>query len=126
MQSRVRAGGGAETGANGQRMHNRALYDSLAAFVEEAACEGLRAFLVARDDRRDGGLARARVRGGHDPEDRHTADLDNVAVEDLHRRVVVERGPVRCLAHRRVRHSNAARGRWSERECRRMERGWWR
>jgi hypothetical protein len=37
LQSRVRAGGGACEGANERRMHNRALYDSLAAFVEEAA-----------------------------------------------------------------------------------------
>ena len=37
LQSRVRAGGAAEAGANERGMHNRALYDSLAAFVEEAA-----------------------------------------------------------------------------------------
>jgi hypothetical protein len=37
MQSRVRAGGGVATGANEPRMHNRALHDSLVAFVEEAA-----------------------------------------------------------------------------------------
>jgi hypothetical protein len=37
MQSRVRAGGQPAAGANEPRMHNRALHDSLAAFVEEAA-----------------------------------------------------------------------------------------
>ena len=37
MQSRVRRKGPARAGANEPRMHNRALYDSLAAFVEEAA-----------------------------------------------------------------------------------------
>src|SRR5690349_22891220 len=37
MQSRVRAGGASPAGANERGMHNRALYDSLAAFVEEAA-----------------------------------------------------------------------------------------
>jgi hypothetical protein len=37
MKSRVRAGGTPGAGANERRMHNRALYDSLAAFVEEAA-----------------------------------------------------------------------------------------
>src|SRR3990170_3278283 len=37
MQSRVRVGGQLPAGANERRMHNRALYDSLAAFVEEAA-----------------------------------------------------------------------------------------
>ena len=37
LQSRVRAGGGLRAGANERGMHNRALHDSLAAFVEEAA-----------------------------------------------------------------------------------------
>ena len=37
MQSRVRAGGPLRAGANERAMHNRALYDSLASFVEEAA-----------------------------------------------------------------------------------------
>jgi hypothetical protein len=37
VQSRVRAGGAAAAGANRPHMHNRALHDSLAAFVEEAA-----------------------------------------------------------------------------------------
>jgi hypothetical protein len=37
LQSRVRAGGGRCAEANEPRMHNRALHDSLAAFVEEAA-----------------------------------------------------------------------------------------
>ena len=37
LQSHVRAGGAAAAGANDRGMHNRALYDSLAAFVEEAA-----------------------------------------------------------------------------------------
>src|SRR3954452_584467 len=37
MQSRVRAGGACPAGANERGMHNRALHDSLAAFVEEAA-----------------------------------------------------------------------------------------
>src|SRR3954466_15130716 len=37
MQARVRAGGGRPRGANDRDMHNRALHDSLAAFVEEAA-----------------------------------------------------------------------------------------
>jgi hypothetical protein len=37
MQSRVRAGGALPAGANDRGMHNRALHDSLAAFVEEAA-----------------------------------------------------------------------------------------
>ena len=37
MQYRVRAGGGSLGGANERGMHNRALHDSLAAFVEEAA-----------------------------------------------------------------------------------------
>src|SRR3954453_20807621 len=37
MQSRVRAGGACPARANDRRMHNRALHDSLAAFVEEAA-----------------------------------------------------------------------------------------
>src|SRR5919109_95242 len=37
MQSRMRAGGGSPGGANERGMHNRALHDSLAAFVEEAA-----------------------------------------------------------------------------------------
>src|ERR1044072_1383525 len=37
MQSRVRAGGASPAGANERGMHNRALHDSLAAFVEEAA-----------------------------------------------------------------------------------------
>jgi hypothetical protein len=37
MQSRVRAGGASPAGANDRGMHNRALHDSLAAFVEEAA-----------------------------------------------------------------------------------------
>ena len=37
MQARVRAGGGRLGGANDGGMHNRALHDSLAAFVEEAA-----------------------------------------------------------------------------------------
>jgi hypothetical protein len=34
LQSRVRAGGQLSAGANERRMHNRALYDALAAFVE--------------------------------------------------------------------------------------------
>jgi hypothetical protein len=37
VQYRVRAGGGLRAGANERGMHNRALHDSLAAFVEEAA-----------------------------------------------------------------------------------------
>src|SRR3954447_3125099 len=37
MQARVRAGGGRPGPANDRDMHNRALHDSLAAFVEEAA-----------------------------------------------------------------------------------------
>src|SRR5690349_15519742 len=37
MQSRVRAGGASPAGANERGMHNRALHDTLAAFVEEAA-----------------------------------------------------------------------------------------
>ncbi len=37
LQSRVRAGGGRAPEANERGMHNRALHDSLAAFVEEAA-----------------------------------------------------------------------------------------
>jgi len=37
LQSRVRVGGGFAGGANRPCMHNRALHDSLAAFVEEAA-----------------------------------------------------------------------------------------
>jgi hypothetical protein len=37
MQSRVRAGGASSAGANERGMHNRALHDLLAAFVEEAA-----------------------------------------------------------------------------------------
>ena len=37
LQSRVRRKGPARAGANERRMHNRALYDALAAFVEEAA-----------------------------------------------------------------------------------------
>ena len=37
MQARVRAKGTVSGGANDAAMHNRALHDSLAAFVEEAA-----------------------------------------------------------------------------------------
>src|SRR3982750_244943 len=37
MQARVRAGGGRPRGANDRDMHNRALHDSLAAFIQEAA-----------------------------------------------------------------------------------------
>ena len=37
LQSRVRVGGGLAPGANERRMHNRALHDSLVAFVEEAS-----------------------------------------------------------------------------------------